>query len=198
MTAQLAYDAQLAFKHPLGPATVEDWLAADTPVDGSRLELILGYFAMTPPPTSGHQRLSFRLARIVDDALRAAGTAALEVLPAVGVRISTPFRTALIPDLVVAKVGDSRPAFEPGDVLLAVEVWSPGNGKGERETKMASYAQAGIPYLWLVETPDGKPVAFRGYRLEDAKYVEVIRADNGETITAPGPVPVEIDTSALP
>ncbi|WP_435154555.1 Uma2 family endonuclease [Amycolatopsis sacchari] len=197
MTAQLEYDAQLAFKHPLGPVTVEDWLAADTPVDGSRLELILGYFTMTPPPTGFHQRLSFRLARAVDDALAAAGQN-LEMLQAVGVRISTPFRTALIPDLVVVNADVHRTVFDPRNVLLAVEVWSPGNNRAERETKTAAYAAAGIPHLWLVEAPKGKPVSFTAYRLEDAKYVEVVHADNGETVTAPGPVPVEIDTAKLP
>ncbi|TNC28016.1 Uma2 family endonuclease [Amycolatopsis alkalitolerans] len=193
MTAQLA-DKQQA----LGPVTVEDWLAADTPDDGSRLELLLGYFKMTPPATSGHQRASFRLARAIDNGLVAAGLAGLEVLQDVGVRISTPFRTALIPDLVIVKVGDSRPAFEPADVLLAAEIWSPGNRRTERETKIAAYAEAAIPYLWLVETPLGKPVSFRGYRLEEADYVQVVHAEAGETITmAAGPVPVKIDTSEL-
>jgi Uma2 family endonuclease len=195
MTAQVAYKQQ--YKLTLGPTTVEDWLAADAPVDGSRLELILGYFAMSPPPMSGHQRASFRLGRAVDDALEAAGLSDVEVLPAVGVLISTPFRTALIPDLVVVKVHDSCPAFEPTDVLLAVEVWSPGNSKGERETKMAAYAEAGIPHVWLVETPPGKPVSFRGYQLEEAKYVQVVHAEAGEVITAPGPVPVKLDTGKL-
>jgi Uma2 family endonuclease len=82
-------------------------------------------------------------------------------------------------------------------VLLAVEVWSPGNSKGERETKMAAYAEAGIPHVWLVETPPGKPVSFRGYQLEEAKYVQVVHAEAGEVITAPGPVPVKLDTGKL-
>lgn len=125
MTAQLGY--QQRYTLTLGPATVEDWLAADGPVDGSRLELILGYFAMSPPPTSGHQRVSYRLAR-------------------------------------------------------AVEVWSPGNSKGERETTMA---------------PPATPVSFRGHQLAEAKYVQVVHAEAGETITAPGPIPIKLDT-ALP
>ena len=190
--------AQLADRRPaLGSATVEDWLEADAPPDGSRLELILGYFTMAPPPTSGHQDVTAELTGLVRATLKAAGRSDLRGLPGVGVRISTPFRIALIPDIVIVKAVGSVPAFEPADVLLAVKVWSPGNSKGEREIKMAAYAAAGIPHLWLVDTPDGKPVSFRGYRLEDADYVEVVRADNGETVTAPGPVPVEIDTSAL-
>lgn len=191
MTAQLAHEEETPV---LGPVTVDDWLAADAPADGSRLELILGYVSMSPPAMSGHQRASFRLARAIDDGLAATG---LEVLQDVGVRLSTPFRIALIPDLVVVEVGESRPMFEPADVLLAVEIWSPGNTKGERRTKVAAYAQAEIPHLWLVETPSGKPVKFQGYKLEGAEYVLEVEAEAGETITAPGPVPIKIDTSEL-
>jgi Uma2 family endonuclease len=194
MTAQLAHEEH---KPRLGPVTVENWLAKDAPADGSRLELLLGYLTMAPPPMSGHQRVSYRIARAIDDALAAGGQPDLEMLQAVGVRISTPFRTALIPDLVVAKVRESVAAFEPADVLLAVEVWSPGNSRGEREIKMAAYAEAGIPYLWLVGIPHDKPASFRGYRLKATKYVRVVQAEGGETVTAPGPVPVKIDTSAL-
>lgn len=120
------------------------------------------------------------------------------MLLAVGVRISTPFRPALIPDLVVVKAGGHVPALEPADVLLAVAVWSAGKSNGEREIEMAAYAEAGVAHLWLVETPPGKPVVFRGYRREDAKYVEVVYAGGGETITAPGPVPVKINIAELP
>jgi Uma2 family endonuclease len=193
MTAQLAYKEQT-----LGPVTVEDWLAAEAPADGSRLELILGYFAMSPPPSGFHQDVTAELTGLVRAAIKAADRSDLHGLPGVGVRISTPFRTALIPDLVVVKVDVDRPAFEPTDVLLAVEVWSPGNSTGERETKMAAYAEAGIPHVWLVETPAGKPVSFRGYQLEEAQYVQVVHAEAGEVITAPGPIAVKIDTSELP
>lgn len=189
--------ADLAYTVALGPATVEDWLAADEPADGSRLELILGYYAMTPPPSGSHQHAAYRLSRAVDQALESAGRDDLRVLPAVGVPISTPLRTALIPDVVVVDVDVHRLVFEPRNVLLAVEVWSPGNSRKERETKMAAYAEAGIPHVWLLETPPGNPVAFRGYRLDGSEYALVVKATDGETITAPGPVPVKIDTSQL-
>jgi Uma2 family endonuclease len=192
MTAQLAYK-----QHTLGPVTVEDWLAADAPADGSRLELLLGYLHVTPPPTGFHQDVTAELTSLVRAALKAAGRSDLRGLPGVGVRISTPLRIALIPDLVVVDVDVRRASFEAENLLLAVEVWSPGNRRAERETKIGAYAEAGIPHLWLVETPLGKPATFRGYRLEGTEYVLEVQAEAGETITAPGPVPVKIDTSAL-
>ncbi|WP_166459801.1 Uma2 family endonuclease [Amycolatopsis pithecellobii] len=194
MTAQLAHEERRTL---LGPVTVDDWLAADAPADGSRLELILGYFAMSPPPTGFHQDVTAELTGLLRAALRAAGRSDLRGLPGVGVRISTPLRIALIPDLVVVNVGVRRATFEADNLLLAVEVWSPGNRRAERETKIGAYAQAGVPFLWLVETPLGEPVKFRGYRLEGVEYVLKVQAEAGETVTAPGPVPVKIDTSEL-
>lgn len=35
--------AEVEMIHPLGPKTVQDWLAEEQPSDGSRLELILGH-----------------------------------------------------------------------------------------------------------------------------------------------------------
>ncbi|HVW40811.1 MAG TPA: Uma2 family endonuclease [Amycolatopsis sp.] len=194
MTTQLADQAR---EVTLGPATIEDWLAVEEPADGSRLELILGYYAMTPPPSGSHQDVTAELTVLVRSAIKTACRSDLHGLPGVGVPISTRLRTALIPDLVVVDVDVHRLIFEPTNVLLAVEVWSPGNRRGERETKIAAYAEAAIPYLWLVETPRGRPAIFRASELKGAEYIPVIEATDGETITAPGPVPVKIDTSQL-
>ncbi|MFJ9369189.1 Uma2 family endonuclease [Nocardia sp. NPDC101769] len=60
-----------------------------------------------------------------------------------------------------------RTSYEPAELVLAVEVWSPGNKRAERDTKMAGYAAAGVPYLWIVELPTGKPAKFSAYRLVD-------------------------------
>ncbi|MFE3541367.1 Uma2 family endonuclease [Nocardia sp. NPDC059177] len=189
--------AEVSMIHPLGPKTVEDWLAEEQPDDGSRLELIWGYLHMTPPPGGSHQYASFELAVILRDALRAAERLDLHVLPAVGVRISTPLRTGVIPDISVVSGGISHVNFAAEDVLLAVEVWSPGNSREERDTKVAAYASARIQNLWIVELPMGKPVRFWGYALGETGYRQEVFADSGETVKAPGPVPVVIDTSQL-
>ncbi|WP_158675537.1 PDDEXK family nuclease [Nocardia stercoris] len=86
-----------------------------------------------------------------------------------------------------------------GHSLQAVaEVWSAENTAGERETKMAAYAAAGIRYLWTCEVfGSDVPVVFQAYRLRESGYrVEVYAAD-GETVIAPGPAPVHVVTSRL-
>ncbi|MGW5453010.1 Uma2 family endonuclease [Nocardia sp. NPDC003979] len=193
----MTMSAEVSMIHPLGPTTVEDWLAEQQPVDGSRLELIWGYLHMTPPPGGSHQYASFELAVMLRDALQASERSDLHVLPAVGVRISTPLRTAVIPDISVIAGEIGHVSFAAEDVLLAVEVWSPGNTREERDTKIASYASARIPNLWIVELPIGKPPRFWGYSLGESGYRQEVFADNGETVKAPGPVPVVIDTSQL-
>lgn len=183
--------------HPLGQTTVEDWLAEEQPSDGSRLELILGYLSMTPAPTGSHQYAAGELFVALRDAIRAAGRSDLRVLPGVAVKISTAFRTGVIPDVAIVAADIDRTSYEADELVLAVEVWSPGNTREERDTKIAGYAAARVPYLWIVELPQGQPAKFCGYRLGETGYRQEVYAASGETVNAPGPVPVVVDTASL-
>jgi Uma2 family endonuclease len=183
-----------ALEHPIGPTTVEDWLAQEHPADGSRLELILGYLHVSPPPSGQHQRAAFRLARAIEDAVHDAGRDDLHVVPGVGVKISTAWRTALVPDVVVLNTKPIGVAFKPEDVVLAVEIWSPGNTRTERDTKMAAYAGAGVPYFWAVD-PEG---AVTTHWLKDGRYVEEMVVRPGSTVTTvAAPVSVTFDPAQL-
>ena len=188
---------ELETAHLLGPTNVDDWLAEEQPTDGSRLELILGYLYVTPPPGGPHQYSTFHLARVLHDAVLAAGRTDLTVLPGVGVKISTAFRTALIPDISLVDADINHVSFAPENLVLAVEVWSAGNTWEERDTKIAAYANAGVRYLWIVETPKDKPLRFWGYQLAGAGYRQMAYAAAGETVIAPAPVPVTLDTAVL-
>ncbi|MGW4245850.1 Uma2 family endonuclease [Nocardia sp. NPDC004722] len=190
--------AEVSTIHTLGPTTVEGWLAEEPPSDGSRLELILGYLCMSPAPTLPHQHAAFRLATMLDQAITAAGREDLHVLPAVAVKLSTAIRTGVVPDVaVVAAAIEGRTSIEPAELQLAVEVWSPGNKRAERETKMAGYAVAGVPFLWIVELPKGKPAKFFGYRLVESSYRQEVCVSAGETVYPPAPVRVEVSTARL-
>src|SRR5215213_10417567 len=85
----------------IGPHTIEEWLDLPAPEDGSRIELIFGHFHVTPPPSADHQLTAYWLGRWIDDAIRATGRTDLYFAPPVGVKISSPLRTALIPDAVI-------------------------------------------------------------------------------------------------
>jgi Uma2 family endonuclease len=189
--------AEVSMIHHLGSSTVEDWLLEDQPADGSRLELILGYLYMTPPPTGSRQHAAFVLACVLREALVASGRDDLHVLPAVGVRLSTAYRTGVIPDVAVVDVDVHHTSFAPENLVLAVEVWSPGNTREERDTKIAAYAGARVQYLWVVELPGAEPARFWGYRFGENGYRQEVHASAGESIIAPAPVPVTVDTSLL-
>ncbi|WP_446221515.1 Uma2 family endonuclease [Nocardia sp. IBHARD005] len=193
----MTMSAEVSMFHPLGPKTLEDWLAEEQPDDGSRLELIWGYLHMTPPPGGPHQYAAGELFAELRAAVRAAGRTDLTALPAVGVRISTPFRIGVIPDVAVVSVAPDRVNFGADELVLAVEVWSTGNTRAERDTKIAAYASARVPYLWIVELPAGRPAKFWGFTLGETGYRQEVFAGDGETVKAPGPVPVVVDTGQL-
>ena len=187
-----------ALAHPVGPNTIEDWLALDPPVDGSSIELIWGYFHVSPAPMGQHQVAVLQLSILINDVLRRAGRTDLYVVPGVAVAISTPLRTGLIPDVVVM---DTRPigaSFLAKNVLMAVEVWSGGNKRSERESKIAAYAAAGVAYFWALSQSKFGGVSVTTYRLENGKYVEELTAQPGETVTVKAaPEPVTFDPAVL-
>lgn len=187
-------------QHPMiGTYTVEEWLALDPPVDGSCLELIFGYLHVTPAPSGKHQYAASRLIRPLEDAIGDANRADLYVVTAVNVRISTAWRTALIPDVVVLNTKPDGVSFPADALTLAVEIWSPGNPRAERETKMAAYADAGVPFLWTLDQGNQlRDLTLTAYRLESGQYVEsdVMRAGTPAAITA-SPIPITLDLNDL-
>jgi len=152
-----------ALAHPIGQHTIEDWLAAAQPEDGARLELILGYFHVSPAPSMHHQFAGDELRLLFRQALRDAGRDDLNVVTAV-----------------------------------AAEVWSPGNTRDERESKIIAYANAGVPYFWALNQNRFGDVSVTAYRLENGEYVEELTANPGETVTVKAaPVPVTFDPAVL-
>jgi Uma2 family endonuclease len=66
------------------------------------------------------------------------------------------------PDIIVIRAQGTRDlnqtTYEPGDVVLAIEVVSLESQERDRNRKPQLYAEAGIPYFWLVEEEDGETV----------------------------------------
>ncbi|HKT02179.1 MAG TPA: Uma2 family endonuclease [Rugosimonospora sp.] len=75
--------------------------------------------------------------------------------------------------------------FLPEDVLLAIEVVSPGTQTADRLHKPSEYAEHGIEHYWRVETSPRLTV--HTYRLSGAgRYVETGVFLQGESVAAPG------------
>jgi hypothetical protein len=84
-------------------------------------------------------------------------------------------------------------------VVRAVEIWSPGNPRAERETEMAGYAAAGVPFLWTLDQADQlRGLTLTAYRLDHDQYAEenTLQAGTPAPITAT-PVPITLDLTDL-
>jgi Uma2 family endonuclease len=172
-----------------GPWTEADYLAL--PGDRGRIELLDGGLLVNPSASSRHQRLSSRLWLALETA-RPQGT---EVLEAVNLRVA-PSRI-LVPDLmVVTEPGSDRIMWDPADVLLVIEIVSPGSVAADRAIKPPLYASAGIPHYLRIELERWGPSAV-SYRLEGGAYAVVAQTRPGQVLRQEQPFPAEVDLTAL-
>lgn len=168
----------------LGDWTLDD--LAHLPDDGRRYEIVDGSLLVSPPPTNFHQGLAFRMATM------------LQERQPTGYRVITPGSVELGPHhfrqpdvllVAAAAVASMRPlAAAPGDVLLTIEIMSPGSITEDRITKPAVYARAGIPHYWRLEVgADGHELSLCVYRLVGDVYAEaaIFRGDESVEIDVP-------------
>lgn len=150
---------------PLGSLTLQDVTALAEADDRHRFELSEGTLIVMPPGTLGHQRISGRLHIWLD---RRFGE---RVFAAPGVKTSENNRNGRIPDVIVTK-GDVHLDdvwMAAADVLLAVEIVSPGSERTDRWLKPVEYADADIMHFWRVELDD----TVLRFQLVDGAYKEV-------------------------
>jgi Uma2 family endonuclease len=151
---------------PPGGWTTDD--LDELPEDGRRHEMIDGALIVSPSPTFRHQKLASR----IEDALEATCPDEWAVAQGIEIRISR--LRSLTPDVLVVGIeaADREPSrFLPQEVLLVVEIVSPGSVTMDRVAKPALYAQAGIPYYWRVESDAG--IVVHTHRLEPDAEVYV-------------------------
>ncbi|GAA3141950.1 Uma2 family endonuclease [Nonomuraea salmonea] len=165
------------------PFTVDDLLGF--PDDGNRYELLNGSLLVSPAPTPLHQRIIYRLQRLLDDA----APPGLEPLATVNLRVTD--SNFYIPDLVVVRAeaaSNVELMFAPRHLLLAVEVGSPSTTTHDQSIKPFAYARAGIPHYWRIE-PDEGPALYT-YRLDGDGYGEpaIHKAGTVAHLTAPFPL----------
>ena len=145
------------FGHPL---TVVEYLALPEDSD-ARLELQEGSVVMSPRPTYRHQKclnelyaqLRGRLPEGLD--LNTEVEVDLELAP------GTHAGTVRVPDLVVVhgtaggRLDVEGGALHADEVVLAVEILSPGSRRTDSVVKHSEYADAGIGHYWIVDLDDG-------------------------------------------
>jgi len=103
--------------------------------------------------------------------------------------------TVRCPDVAVTynKLAEQSPArVDAEDILLAVEIVSPGSRKQDRILKLAEYAEAGIPSYWVVELDE--PATLTAYLLVDGYYEIVAQVTGSVLLSEPAPVSVDVRT----
>lgn len=170
--------------------TVDDMDAL--PEGNQRHELTDGALIVSPSPSGLHQTFAMRLGVH----LESVAPEPLVVTQAVEVRFGR--RLTRIPDVPVVRTPVAHFAmpprhwFSPAEVLLAVEIESPGSHVEGRVTKPALYARHGVPHFWRVEL-DGPLVTTYGIGSGDAHRV----TGAGDHITATEPFEVDVALAEL-
>jgi Uma2 family endonuclease len=184
---------------PLHLLTVVEYLEIGE-VEPGYTELVEGRLLMSPSPLPDHSyaagELKAQLRAQLPD-----GTEALEDLD-VDLQLAPPDAPGTVrrPDLIVVprdarlRVRQEGGVIRASEVLVVVEVLSPGSKRTDHVQKRAEYADAGIPNYWIVDIEP--PVSLLACHLAG----EFGYADSGAvtgTYTTSAPFPVEIDLEAL-
>jgi Uma2 family endonuclease len=172
--------------------TLEEFVAL--PEDESaRYELQEGALVMAPRPLPPHQDAMFMLGMQIHQQLPRGLRLLLDV--DVVVRANDP-AIVRAPDLVVTTAGRDRKLLTAADLVLAVEIISPGSRNVDLHLKPFEYAEAGIPHYWVVDLDPPVPsITVFGLGAPGDGYAES-QGSTGELVVAE-PFPLVIDVPAL-
>jgi Uma2 family endonuclease len=149
------YDWAVATNLQPEPITVEVW--RNLPEEFcQQVEVVDGQAVRSEKPTRVHQAAASRLAAFLD----AAAEAHMERNPGACLDTSSDFDVLLwqVPAATIRSPDAALFDCAPNDVRplpasllkVVVEVVSPGSRKADKLDKMAEYADAGIPFYWLI------------------------------------------------
>jgi Uma2 family endonuclease len=161
-------------------------------------ELLEGRLLMSPSPVPDH---NFAAAELLVQ-LRSPLPDHLEVIPDIDVdlELGDPDQPGFSrrPDLVIVQRGARRRVRHEGgliracEVLVVVEIVSPGSRRTDYVTKRSEYADAGIPHYWIVDLDE--PVSLLDCHLaEGFGYQDTGGITHVCSIAEPFPVHLQLD-----
>jgi Uma2 family endonuclease len=138
------------------PAATDNWTVAmldALPDDGQRYEIIDGRLFVTPSPGEGHQDVVRDLVVRLTQYLSASDVATVMVSPS-DIWREERARNRVQPDVYVVRRREGKRPEYPyhlRDLLLAVEVVSPGNPLLDYHIKRELYLSEGVPEYWVID-----------------------------------------------
>jgi Uma2 family endonuclease len=186
---------------PLPPThllTVREYAQLGEDTQG-RTELQEGSLVMSPSPSLDHNTAALRIAVQLGPQLPHHLSTVIDVDMNLDlVPVDEPGGSSRRPDVVVFDAAaKSRLRQEGGilsahDVVVAIEIVSPGSRRTDNIVKRAEYADAGIPHYWIVDI-DG-PVSLVSCRLtEKFGYIDDVVATGTFSTEKPFPVTLNLD-----
>lgn len=172
--------------------TVAEYLELGEPPWGYT-ELVEGRVVMSPSPHRRHNRAAFRLATELQPQL----PAELEVLLDLDVdlQLVPPDEPGFSrrPDVVVTRRAEG--VIPASDVVIAVEVVSPGSVRTDHMVKRAEYADAGIPHYWILDVRE-RPSLLACHLAGEFGYADAGPVHGVFRTAVPFPVRLDLDTLA--
>lgn len=187
------WEEQYAFpKPPVGGWTADD--LDRMPGLPSHTELIDGGLFFRSPQTLFHMAT----VRLLANALLDHAPEDLDAICQMTTKLAKRDRPE--PDLMVvlqsAHTGPQQTWYEPGDIVLVVEVVSEDSEERDREVKPRKYATAGIRHFWRVEEKDWLPVVYV-YELDPATLTYALTGIHHKQLKLDLPFPLDIDLTAV-
>jgi Uma2 family endonuclease len=185
------------------PLTVAEYVALGEDPDGVRYELQEGNLVTAASPIPEHQRCILRLGARLEAAL----PPGLDVFPDVDIDLGLVAAgrpgTVRRPDVaVVTRGGFERRQRDGGvlhasEVVLAVQIVSPGSERTDHTVEHLEYADAGIPHYWVVDLgePGDRPQLTAHHLAGEFGYADAGPVSG--TFTATEPFAVRVDLDAL-
>jgi len=166
------------------------------PEDNSRrYELQEGVLIVSPRAAWLHQRVLLHLTWALQPQLPAECPMATDMEVVVDAGFPATIR---VPDLVIARPGavtGNPPRLSADQVLVAVEIISPGSRGTDTRQKPGEYADAGIPHYWVIDLDE--PLSLAAYHQAGVFGYQEAPAVTGVFETT-GPFPLRIDLTELP
>jgi Uma2 family endonuclease len=168
--------------------------------DSGRSELMEGNLVMSPSPSPDHNMAALRIALQLMPQL----SPDLEVITDVDIDLELAPADqpgfSRRPDVIVVR-RSARPRvrtegglIRASEVLIVVEIVSPGSRRTDNVVKRAEYADAGIPHYWIVDIQD--PVSLLACHLTD-KFGYLDDQVVGGTFASSSPLAVTLDLTDL-